>query len=292
MLALCTDCIRWRRVGRIVIAVASLSLSAARTADGREVYRTDFSRGVGPAWSHATVDRTPSGRRFLGQFTTEPVTLRLNDLPPHRRVVVSLDLFIIRSWDGNSAPHGPDIWRMKLVNGPTLFNASFSNTGGDGHTQSYPKPFERGDFAAQTGAGERNTLGYVFRGDTDAHDSVYRIRVAFPHRESSLFLEMRALGVLADPLDESWGLDNVRVSVDSETATLPAHPAMPPAPPPPAPRRQPAVPAPTPSYSRFPRQPQPAPAPTRGSPLGLFLSCGAIIALVLWERFGGRAPRR
>jgi len=75
--------------------------------------------------------------------------------------------------------------------------------------QSYPGSFGSRDFPAQTDAAERDTLGYTFR---DLTDSVYHLTFTFPHSED-LTLHFSACG-LEGPVDlESWGLDNVKVTV-------------------------------------------------------------------------------
>jgi hypothetical protein len=94
--------------------------------------------------------------------------------------------------------------------GPVLLNTTFSNTGDDGHMQSYSgSNSSGGEYDAQTGASEINTLGYDFYGD-----SVYKLSFTFNHIGDSLKLNFAGFG-LQDVDDESWGLDNVTVSTSS-----------------------------------------------------------------------------
>ncbi len=83
------------------------------------VYENDFEKPVRQEWSKCTTEFTPKdGRRFLGQFGNETAQLTLEDLPPHSKVTVSFELFIIRSWDGN---HGAgDIWGLSVTDGLAL----------------------------------------------------------------------------------------------------------------------------------------------------------------------------
>ncbi|MBI1923618.1 leucine-rich repeat domain-containing protein [Candidatus Poribacteria bacterium] len=149
-------------------------------------------------------DTTPVGaRRFLGQFGNGTVRLTLTNLPPHTSVTVSLDLFIIQSWDGNDTTYGPDIWELNVTDGPTLLHTTFSV----GFWQAYPDAYPGGDHPARTGAAENDTLGYT-------GDSVYQLNFTFPHTASSLALNFSAFG-LQSLGDESWGLDNVAVQGDS-----------------------------------------------------------------------------
>lgn len=74
---------------------------------------------------------TPNGRRFLGQFGNQNVSLLLDCLPSHTQVTVALQLYIIHSWDGNQLTHpslggpiGPDVWKASVAGGSTLLQTS------------------------------------------------------------------------------------------------------------------------------------------------------------------------
>jgi len=176
----------------------------------RTVYFNNFEGTVGSEWNITTTDVTPVGnRRFLGQFGNDTVTLSLNNLPAHRAVTVSFDLFILKSWDGNNNDTGPDIWRLG-AGGQFFLNTTFSNVGYD---QAYPGGYPGGSFPSYTGAQEIDTLGYTYYGD-----SVYLLRFTIPHTANNLALQLSASG-LQEIKDESWGLDNVLVTVDSLAAS-------------------------------------------------------------------------
>jgi hypothetical protein len=168
----------------------------------QEGYFNNFEDPTDPLseWSNPSTDTTPVGaRRFLGQFGNDTVSLTLTDLPPHASVRLSFDLFIINTWDGNG---GPDIWEVSVGDSPTLLRTTFDNVGGQ---QAYPDPYPGGDHPPQTGAAEINTLGFGL-------DAVYQLSFTFPHAASTLVLTFSGIG-LEDIGNESWGLDNVRVSV-------------------------------------------------------------------------------
>jgi hypothetical protein len=164
------------------------------------------------------------------------VTLTLQDLPAHGYVKLSFDLFIIRSWDGDSRPSppgspsgpGPDIWSLTADLGLTLLYATFDNHHMEPyvgwHRQSYPQEYPDGDLLPQSGAAEKNTLGYQHdfpTGQSHNVDSVYRLTFTFPHLASRLDIDFAASGL--QPLtDESWGLDNVRVEIAGPDVELPA----------------------------------------------------------------------
>jgi hypothetical protein len=71
----------------------------------------------------------------------ETITLTLHDLKPHTLVTVAFDLYILKSWDGNNQTYGPGRWALRVQNGPTLLDTTFSNnpkTGADLSQQTTP----------------------------------------------------------------------------------------------------------------------------------------------------------
>jgi streptogramin lyase len=190
-------------------AFYGLTVQPASEANyGVKVYTQDFTGDVGPEWSANLVAVTPTGgRRFLGEFGNQSVTLTLNNLPPHAAVTVVFDQFVIRGWDGSSPTDGPDLWEVNLAGGLKLVQATFNN-GPDGE-QSFPGVYPGDTFPARTGALENNSLGFALSGG-GVTDSVYRHVQIFPHTANSLTLNFLGSG-LAALAEESWGLDNVQV---------------------------------------------------------------------------------
>jgi len=174
------------------------------------VYTNDFESTAGSEWSAVKVEATPEGgRKFLGQFGNETVRFALNKLPAHRYATVSFDLFVIRSWDGNSTINGRDLWELSVEDGPTLVSATFAS-GFECEPQSYPDFHPLAENRAATGASERNSLGYTL--GASRLDTVYRIVVSWPHAAPSLVLAFSARG-LESLENESWGIDNIRVEI-------------------------------------------------------------------------------
>lgn len=207
----------FRAICTSVLILASMLPLAAEL-----VYHNDFEGAVGTEWSSTATDMTPVGaRRFLGQFSNNAVGLTLANLPSHTDVTVSLDLFIISSWDGNCEVNlhgghcGPDIWNLDVRGGPSLLHTTFSNIidmpVGWSQSQAYPGSFPTSDYPAKTGAAESNTLGYMSMIGLYG-DSVYTLSFTVPHIEDSVTFDFSAEG-LQGIEDESWGLDNVSVSV-------------------------------------------------------------------------------
>lgn len=238
---------------RVVIALALAFLPGAFAAD---VYFNDFNgpRGtVYPEWTSTGYTNTantagtvangsgpqavtnvdsPNGKqRFLGEFggpviiaappydpqhfvrVDETVTLTLTQLKPHSMVTLGFDLYVLKSWDGNNPNYGPDRWSLRVEGGATLLDTTFSNNfktdANNLSLQNYPAP----NSLPQTSAMAVNSLGYTFFGD-----STYRLTFTFPHTSDTLVLRFSSSlfeGKGTD--DESWGLDNVRVSTNQDT---------------------------------------------------------------------------
>ncbi|WP_433933317.1 VWD domain-containing protein [Sorangium cellulosum] len=182
-------------------AFADSAAGAVPPTEGlRELYRSDFEGPVGPEWSSSTTSVTPiGGRRFLGEFNNETVTLRLAGLAPHARVKVSFDLYVIRSWDGEDG----DVFSLGASGSPRTLQMTFTNT--TWAPQSFPDLRGAGSHPPRTGAAESNSLGYDFYGD-----SVYRLSYELPHSASDIELRFSGSG-LQWIGDESWGIDNLDV---------------------------------------------------------------------------------
>jgi hypothetical protein len=194
-------------------------------------------KGSLPAGPVATVESPNHRERFLGEFggpsvgqpgdpdwnrtrVDQTVILSLKDLAPHTRAAVTFDLYVLKSWDGNSTRYGPDRFMVRVADGPVLLDTTFSNNPKvqeDGSYQSYPGSCgDTPSHPPQTGAISTGTLGYgeFFK------DSIYHLSFEFPHTESTLTLQFASsLFEGKGPADESWGLDNVVVSADVPAGT-------------------------------------------------------------------------
>src|SRR5262249_6972249 len=104
------------------------------------------------------IDSTNGTERFLGELggpiilntppydrdhfvrVDESIVLSLVKLPSHALMTVSFDLYILKSWDGDSPTFGPDRWRVGLAGNPLLLDTTFSNNfqiATDGSVQGY-----------------------------------------------------------------------------------------------------------------------------------------------------------
>jgi hypothetical protein len=207
-----------------VIAEVLAALPAATT-----IYFNDFEAPahVGNEWSSHPLSVTPVGaRHFLGQLGWQTTSLSLTALPAHTQLTVDFDLYVIQSWDGSDPKWGPDTWRFFIENkkgqpNTVLLETTFSNTvipsaGTTNNLQAFGGiGAPAGLYPAFTGAAEVDTLGYTVRrlsGRVENMDAVYHFTFTVPHTDSQVKLIFQGQG-LSGIADESWGLDNVRVSV-------------------------------------------------------------------------------
>jgi hypothetical protein len=192
------------------------------------VYANDFQSAAGNEWSHAMLQNTPTPysfvpRRFLGEFGNDTVSLNLSGLAPHNALTLSFDLYLIRTWDGSSSgtafDYGNDSFKVAVGNGPVLLDKTFSN--GNPAGQSFGPAAINPQF---TGAAETYSLGYVVPNSIllvpQVMDSVYKLSYTFAHNTNLLTLDFSGYG-LQSLGDESWGLDNVQVSMVPEPGVAP-----------------------------------------------------------------------
>jgi hypothetical protein len=184
--------------------------------------------GSGPQ-AVATAVAANGSQRFLGEFggpvivpappydprhfvtVDETVTLTLQHLPAHAMATVEFDLYILKSWDGNNPNYGPDRWSLRVRGGPTLLDTAFSNNFKKGEYDLSLQDYPAAGSPPQSGRAAANTLGYRFFGD-----SIYHLTCRFPHTGETLALDFSSsLFEGKGTADESWGLDNVRVSVQT-----------------------------------------------------------------------------
>ncbi len=152
----------------------------------------------------------------------QTISLALSNLPAHSSLQVAFDLYILKSWDGNSPAYGRDRFILSVAGGPTLLDTTFSNnpkTNTDGSYQDYPGT-NRPPWA---GASSTNTLGY----NGFFYDGIYRLHYTFAHTGSVVTPQFRSsLFEGKGTTDESWGLDNVSVAtVPRQAATIHIDPA-------------------------------------------------------------------
>ena len=184
------------------------------TADDscRVIYRSDFDSPfqdtLRTEWSYGDVRETPQGRRFLGTIGNGSTTLTVAQAPKNGDYVIQFDVLAIGGWQGNKTSSGtPEVWGLRVVDGPTLAETNFATT--PGTTQAYPDAVGRSDFeagyqAVETFATADGKMATVYR-------LTYRFNRAAEATESGtddVRIEFFARG-LSSKQAPAWGLTNV-----------------------------------------------------------------------------------
>lgn len=166
---------------------------------------------------------------FHGPFTRETVTVKAEKLPPHDWLEVSLDLLVMRTWDGSrpvtaddSFPEaaGPDFFRIGIHGGPTLLYTSFSNLPSEGNFQSegkfqqYPSMVPGDTFEPCTGAAAKNKYGFGYPAPgldkLYPMDALYTLKFIVPHKADRAEIDLTGIH-LQDIDDEQWGVSHMKV---------------------------------------------------------------------------------
>lgn len=162
---------------------------------GGVVFEDNFEGGAKPNWSSPTTTLATNFTEFSGRFGNTTNTLRLNGLPFHTGVWLSMDLYTIDSWDGTSPIFGPDFFRIGVGDSATnVLNETFPNS----------KP-----------ASVFGSLGF----NTTFADAIYKnLDEGFFIEQVDAALKLNFSGSGLQSLgDESWGIDNIKVMVGDLT---------------------------------------------------------------------------
>lgn len=214
-----------------VAAVFFLNLiSMSASATSTEVFFTDFDSTLSSQINPGNATLTgvqgyagygPTGNQFGGNFlrsmTGNTVTLSLTGLPTHDTISLSFLFAAIDSLDGTGTFPAGDFFKI-VFDGVTLFSESFANATPN-QIQSYAPP-------PGVELARHVDLGFSGPGSfyTDsAYDFGADPRFAnFAHTGSTATIDFFIFGPgNQDINDESWAMDNLRVSVTTRGETVP-----------------------------------------------------------------------
>jgi hypothetical protein len=181
------------------------------------VFSTDFDSGAPAEFSGVTTTESVQGYTavgFTGNLLRNPsvspiqnTTLTLTGLPTHNTVDINFLLAIIDSWDGNGGNPGPDSF-VVTVDGVTVFNEVFAIASGSG-TYDPSEASSLGPQAHYGFSGSWQDEAYNMTLESAFHD--------IPHTADTLTVVWTAAGPgWQGGNDESWGIDDVEVIVNSE----------------------------------------------------------------------------
>ena len=188
--------------------------------DGSELFGAGVSGGIsGPGSVQSVQGYAALAPAFGGGFLRSIAqgnpapasTLTLSGLPPNAPVVVSFSLAIIDSWDGSSFPPNPSQAPDRLnvtINGGTAFSQTFTNLSTFGATQTYAGPYlaQELPLAYETGASRLDSAVALSLPGTANGSGALTVAV-FTSGGGWL-----AAAITSGPEEESWAIDNLRVS--------------------------------------------------------------------------------
>lgn len=217
---------------RFVLA-AAFALSAICTsvkAAPVEVFFSDFNGTLPTEITPGSATLTgvqgyaglgPVGNQFSGNFlrsaTGNTVTLLLTGLPAHNTISLEFLFAAIDSLDGTGTFPAGDFFKI-VFDGVTLFSESFANAT-PSQIQSYVPP-------AGVELARHVDLGFSGPGSFFT-DSAYNLGADpgfanFAHTGSTATIDFFIFGEGNQELnDESWAMDNLRVSVTTQVAAVP-----------------------------------------------------------------------
>jgi hypothetical protein len=209
----------------IALAFASVTASAQVT-----VFSTDFETPLPAQISPGSALLTgvqgyaglgPAGAPFAGSFlrsaTANTVTLTLTGLPTHSSLNLGLLFAAIDSLDGTGTFPAGDFFKITL-DGTQIFRESFANATA-AQVQSYVPPAgvqlaRRVDLGFQGPGGFYTDSAYNLAADPSFSNIAHSVSTA----TFTFIIEGEGAQTLDD---ESWAMDNLRVSLNGVTAAVP-----------------------------------------------------------------------
>jgi hypothetical protein len=206
----------------LTVAAIAASVVSCACAD-TILYQNDFEgRALGSEWSAGSRlnnEVYSPFTKFNGRYNNSSTSLTLNALPVLRpmsgdqgggdgggggggggtgspswyEISVAFDFYCIDSWDGNENVYGPDAFRMS-VNGQRIFRSTFSNH------PTVPDNFPEDPVLVNYGFGRWRDS--IYRQITATYQTYGGDQMVIRWGDEGL----QSMG------DESWGIDNVRVT--------------------------------------------------------------------------------
>ena len=204
-----------RTLVSMALAGTVMLASAAAQALPVVVFTNDFEANTnGFSDSRVSTQNAVDGTNLTqhhGLFTLgQSTTLSLAGLPAHTQLSLAFDLYLFQTWDGENTTYGKDFFSL---NGDISFSETFTNHQGAG--QSYPGVRDECyGTCTNVNIGSASDT-HVYRGlDPTGFGGEFLIA----HSASTFTV------TFAGPTtqtDEQWSIDNVRVTIDGRSSTVP-----------------------------------------------------------------------
>jgi hypothetical protein len=204
------------------LALICLATSCSKKVNQEtEVYSNDFETDNLSDISMGFIE-TYNNTKVLGRYNSGGFDLKLNNLPDHKLVQITFDLYIHDSWEGNGMNtfNGPDIWKM-IIDDNLYINTTFSNApcigGNFCPPQSFPLNYPNSSQNPKWGSTAQNLPAACINEGAPTGTTKYIITKTIEHNRTSLLLQCRDQLVenstTDNRCDESWSVDNIRVKV-------------------------------------------------------------------------------
>jgi len=148
-----------------------------------------------------------------GFYNNEEIKLRIDDLPSHNVMRITVDILVHDSWDGNP---GGDYWILG-ADSQEILRTTFSNSPCESTFclyQSYPENYAR-QFVPKSGAVRTNIPGLCLFGAFDNYTTQYSITRLIDHTNNDIDIFMRdelnQEGSTDPACDESWSISSIVV---------------------------------------------------------------------------------
>lgn len=200
------------------------STDSAGDARTTPIVEIDFDgdAGLPPGVDAGTATLTPSqgyaplghpgnqfGPTFLRSLTGNTITITLTNLPPHTSLSIDFLFAAIDSLDGEGTFPAGDYFRVDL-DGTTIFRETFANAT-DTQIQTYVPPVPEVVLARRVDLGFSGPGGYYTDSAYDMSLDPTFDDLAHTSSTAVILFTLEGAGV-QDINDESWAIDNVRVS--------------------------------------------------------------------------------
>ena len=219
---------------RSIFILTILLLSCSKNDDivfDKVVYENDFDSNNSKNLSNYHISNY-NNTNVLGDYNNSGFSLHLNELDKHNKIVISFDLYIHGSWDGNyngfENEDRPDLWKMELgvpssYYNNYIFETTFSNspcTSSYCLKQSFPNryPHLNNPSTDAHKTGLERMCNDKFGGPT----TLYKFEKTLSHSDSSAIFTFydklyqpnaNKNGINYAKCDESWSIDNLIVRI-------------------------------------------------------------------------------
>ncbi len=179
-----------------------------------EVYHNGFDNGKGDILvfkgdhlDTAAKVYTFNNTQVLGPFNHNAVYREFNNLPPHKILKITFDIYIHNAWKGNDGL-ASDFWGL-FLDGQRVYYTTFSNI--PGTKQAYPEQ-EGYYFPPGSNAFNKTLPGLCSSSNSAYGTSVYQFVWVKPHTAKTLKVALSDLVRETDPCIKSWSLDNLVIT--------------------------------------------------------------------------------